>query len=231
MAEDERGHYGDVDLEDPALQHIERTFAIDRILFLRQVIPPGTGGTMADLGDTNGIFLRSLGKDGISINVSGPAVRSLRGRGMQVLRADIEHLPFRDGSLGTVLLFETLEHLPNPIRVLNELARTCSGSLVVSIPSVSATRIRPAGYDPSRPQPQHHIFEFSPADFRTILTHTPFGVRAEAASVVLGGTGGILDRAIIRLWSRFRERDLFLGCFLRFSIYHLGRGERAEAGQ
>jgi SAM-dependent methyltransferase len=197
---------------------------------MRQVLAPGTAGIMADLGDTNGIFLRSRGRDGISINVSDPAVRSLRGRGMQVLKADIEHLPFRDGSIGVILLFETLEHLPNPIRVLNELGRICSGSLVLSIPSVSTTRIHPSGYDPSRPLPQHHIFEFSAEDFRAILSHTPFELRRDTTVGVLGGTGRILDRIIIRLWSRFREKDMFCGCFLRFYICHLVVKKGARTG-
>jgi hypothetical protein len=178
---------------------------------MRQVLAPGTAGIMADLGDTNGIFLRSRGRDGISINVSDPAVRSLRGRGMQVLKADIEHLP-------------------NPIRVLNELGRICSGSLVLSIPSVSTTRIHPSGYDPSRPLPQHHIFEFSAEDFRAILSHTPFELRKNATVGVLGGTGRILDRIIIRLWSRFREKDMFCGCFLRFYICHLVVKKGARTG-
>jgi SAM-dependent methyltransferase len=197
---------------------------------MRQVLAPGTAGIMADLGDTNGIFLRSQGREGISINISDPAVRALRGRGMEVLKADIEHLPFRDGSVGVVLLFETLEHLPNPVRVLRELARICSGSLILSIPSVSTTRIHPSGYDPSRPLPQHHIFEFSAQDFQAILSHTPFELRRDATAVVLGGSGGILDRLIISLWSRFRERDMFCGCFLKFYLCHLvpRQGERGR---
>lgn len=231
MGEDERSHYGDVDLDDTGLQHVERSFTIDRIRFLREVLPGGAGGTVADLGDTNGIFLRSMGKGGIGVNLSDPAVRSLRTRGLEALKADIGHLPFRDGSVEVVLLFETLEHVPDPVGVLREIGRVCSGSLILSIPHVGRTTIHGAGYDPGKPAAQHHIFEFSVPDFREILTHTPFVLGKDRVATVLGGRGRILDRFVIGLWAALRERDMFIGCFRGFYICHLLRRDRIPAGQ
>jgi hypothetical protein len=120
-----------------------------------------------------------------------------------------------------VLLFETLEHVPDPIRVLREIGRVCSGSLVLSIPLVGRTIIRGARYDPARPAGQHHIFEFSVPDFKKILTHTPFSVERDSIATVLGGKGNPLDRLVIALWSILRERDMFCGCFRSFYVCHL----------
>ncbi len=226
--EDERYHYGDVDLGQVGLQLVTRSFTIDRIRFIREVLPDGIHGPVVDLGDTNGIFLRSLGQRGIGVNISDQAARSLRGRGMESVKADIESLPFRDGSIEVVLLFETLEHLPNPIRALQEIGRVCSGSLILSIPFVTRTTIHGAGYDPRRPVAQHHIFEFSVPDFRQILTHTPFETREDRNSTVLGGAGSVTDRIAIALWSVLRERDMFCGCFRRFYLCHLAPREGAR---
>ncbi|MDD1669675.1 MAG: class I SAM-dependent methyltransferase [Methanomicrobiales archaeon] len=220
-SENERYHFGDIDLNEIGLQHVVRSFTVDRIQFIRDVLPRSVQGPVVDLGDTNGIFLRSIGQGGIGVNISDPAVRAIRARGLETLKADIEFLPFRDRSIETVLLFETLEHVPNPIRVLREIGRVCSHSLVLSVPYVKKTIIHGSGYDPARPAPQHHIFEFSVPDFRKILTYTPFVLERDRIATVLGGTGNILDRLVIALWSIFRERDMFCGCFRRFYICHL----------
>jgi SAM-dependent methyltransferase len=227
--EDERSHFQDVDLGDAGLQYLVRSFTIDRIRFVREVLPEGVHGPVVDLGDTNGIFLRSLKQSGISVNISDPAVRSLHGRAMEVVKADVESLPFKDKSVEVVLLFETLEHLPNPLRALGEIGRVCSRSLILSIPLVSLTTIHRAHYDPTRPATQDHIFEFSVPDFKRILSHTPFELERDRIVMVLGGGGGIFDRIAIALWSIFRERDMFCGCFRRFYLCHLVR--RGTAGR
>jgi len=221
--EDERRHYGDLDLDDPGLQQVARSFTLDRIGFIREIFPHGVSGTVVDLGDTNGIFLRSLGKDGIGVNLSDPAVRSLRARGLEALKADIGFLPFRDDSIDVVFLFETLEHVPDPIRVLQEIGRVCKRSLVLSIPLVGKTTIHGERHDPGRPAAQNHIFEFSVRDFGEVVTHTPFGIERDRVATVLGSGGRLLDRLVIFLWSIFREPDMFCGCFRRFYLCHLVR--------
>jgi SAM-dependent methyltransferase len=227
--EDERSHFQDMDLGDVGLQYLVRSFTIDRIRFIRDALSTWVRDPVVDLGDTNGIFLRSLKQGGISVNISDPAVRSLHRRGIEAVKADVEFLPFKDGSIEVVLLFETLEHLPNPIRALGEIGRVCSSSLILSIPLVGQTTIHGSRYDPTRPVTQHHIFEFSVQDFKQILTHTPFELERDHIATVLGGSGSIADRITIALWSIFREKDMFCGCFRRFYLCHLIRTGRARA--
>jgi hypothetical protein len=219
LSEDERGHFGDMDLPDRGLQTVVRSFTIDRILFLRECLGREDKGPVADLGDSNGIFLRSIGRDGISLNISEEPVRILHEKGFQVIRADIEHLPFKDDALSTLFLFETLEHVPNPIQTLNEAGRVCSGSLILSIPYVTATGIYPRFYDPEKPLHQHHIFEFTPGDLNRIVTHTPFTPgRARVATVIEPRT--ITGSIVLLLWRIF-ERDTYCGCFRRFYLCEL----------
>ena len=84
------------------------------------------------------------------------------------MKADIEHLPFKSGSIDTIFLFETLEHVPNPIRLLTEIERVVTRSVILSVPYVSETVVHSTNYDPTRPQYQQHIFEFSPADLKRL---------------------------------------------------------------
>ena len=212
-SEDERYHYGDIDLGEVGLQLVTRSFTIDRIRFIRDVLHGRVQGPVVDLGDTNGIFLRALGQRGISVNISDSAVRSLRGRGMDTVKADIEYLPFKDGSIEVVFLFETLEHVPNPIKVLCEIGRVCRHSLILSIPFVGKTNIFPSTYSQGRPMHQHHIFEFSSPDFRRILTHTPFEPKEDRIATVLGGAGRISDRIAIGLWSNIPGEGYVLRVF------------------
>jgi ubiquinone/menaquinone biosynthesis C-methylase UbiE len=47
---------------------------------------------------------------------------------------DATRLPFTDGSVDLVVALEVLEHVPDPQRALEELARVCGGAAVLSVP-------------------------------------------------------------------------------------------------
>jgi SAM-dependent methyltransferase len=220
LSEDERFHHKDMILEDLGSQQVVRGFTIDRIQFLHQC-EITSEDIVVDIGDSNGIFLRSLNKDGISLNISPDIISSLREKNIETVVADAEHLPFKNESISTILLFQTLEHVPNPILLLNEIARVCKKSLILSIPYVSQTHIHRRKYDLKRPIYEHHIFEFSQNDFRSIVSHTPFKIQKEIIAMVIDKTGISLDRIIVSLWNRIFEPDQFCGCFTKFYLVHL----------
>lgn len=223
LSEDERYHYGDTEVTERAMEEVLASFTLDRITFIKQHTAFGKNHVVVDLGDSNGIFLRSCGGDGLSVNISDAAVIALHDRGMETVRAHIEHLPFRNNAIHTVFLFETLEHVPNPVSLLNEIGRVCSGDLILSIPYVERTNIHPYNYDPSRPIYQHHIFEFNKKDFASLITHTPFVLKAEGVAAVVDESRTIRDRLVFYLWHHFIERDTFCGCFKRFYICRLSK--------
>lgn len=216
--EDEQSHYVDYVLEEKALQYLVQSETVDRIRFIQENITDTPSSQISDLGDSNGIFLRMIGKDGISVNISDPTVKALHKKGLDVVKADIQYLPFKTESLDTVFLFQTLEHVPNPILMLQEIARICRGSLILSIPHVSSTNIHPFYYNPDKPVHQQHIFEFSPTDFSHVITHTPFVLKADTITTVLDNEGGPLERITYFLWRRFMEKDTFCGCFRKFYL-------------
>jgi len=117
-----------------------------------------------DAGDSDGIILRSLGvENGISLNINKDCVAQIKKNGGVAVRGDVEHLPFKDECFDSAICFETIEHLQNPVRGLQELARV-SSRIFLSIPWMERTRVNDTG--------RGHIFEFSHEDFNKILTHT-----------------------------------------------------------
>ena len=48
---------------------------------------------------------------------------------------DIYELPFDDGAFELVTAFEVIEHLLRPQKALDEIARVCSGCVVITVPN------------------------------------------------------------------------------------------------
>lgn len=221
--EDMSAYYGDQELSDVGLQKVVMSFIIARINFIEKVLTEDeiATGTFVDLGDSSGIFLKAFGKHGVSLNISKEALKNIKAKGIEGIKAGIDRLPFKDNSVDHVLLFETLEHLPNPIAALQEIYRICRKSLFVSIPHVSKTNIREFNYAPTKPIYEHHIFEFDGDDFRKIVSHTGFKIDREETVEVLDNGRGLTELLMFTYWRLRFEKDLLYGCFKRFDIYHL----------
>lgn len=78
---------------------------------------------------------------------------------------DAHHLTFADGSIGTVLSADTLEHIANPIVALGEMKRVLRPDGLMLITSVMDFPIHdyPSDY-----------WRFTPAAFRLLLEGLPF---------------------------------------------------------
>jgi SAM-dependent methyltransferase len=221
LDEDERYHYGDSELDEPASQNVVRSFSVDRIRFIRDCLDTEQITTVLDIGDSNGLFVRSLGKDGISVNISEGTVKHLKTKNLDVIKADIEHIPFKSGSIDVILSFETLEHVKNPVQALEEIGRVCNHSCILSVPFVEKTYINRAGNMFGQRYFLHHIFEFNPADFNNIVKLTPFTLACDKRAVVLDGRISLFHYLVFALWNLFIEKDTFCDCFKGFYLCHL----------
>jgi hypothetical protein len=170
-------HFAHEVLESEEDRLILKSSILDRIFFLKHCFSRTEldSDSFVDLGDPSGIFLKSLGKPGISFNISEDASRNARTNGMEVVRGTIDSLPFPGNSIDHVFLFQTLEHLHDPIGTLNKIYAVSRKSLTVSVPTVTNTLIHRSSYDPERRPYEHHIFEFSDRDLIKIISHTPIG--------------------------------------------------------
>jgi len=84
--------------------------------------------------------------------------------GIDARVGNADAIPLDDGSVDLVVSFETIEHLCNPVRFLNECHRVLSshGKLIISTPNRPVYRQR----SPSNP---HHHHEMTVAEFEDAL--------------------------------------------------------------
>lgn len=231
--EDMAEHFAHIYLEEIASQNVVKGFIIERIQFIDAVLGKEkiADETFIDIGDPDGIFIKAMKKKGFSANISELGVRNIHKKGIVSIRCDAEHLPFKDSSIDNILFFEIFEHLPNPVEGLKELHRVAGKSVILSIPWVSKTTIHRYNYCPDWPIFEHHIFELDDADFRKIASHASFSVEHHRiAEVLVPAT--IKERIVFLLWDLIHlirkdseyqsiHRDLYLGCFKKFSIYYM----------
>lgn len=124
----------------------QRADALVRIV--RQVVP-ADGATVLDLGCGDGLFSHLLAQQQlnvIGVDLERSAIEQARaktqaersaGRAPEFHVSDGGALPFDDGSMHAVALFDVIEHLPNPIALLREVVRVLrrGGRLVLSTPA------------------------------------------------------------------------------------------------
>lgn len=218
--EQARLHFGaEEPLEHEHLRRALRYFHAWRVHVLRERIGERLASArMLDLGDTDGLMLKHLGKAGLGFNLSPAAVANIRANGVEAQLGDGHELPFDDASFDYVLCFETLEHVEDPIRLLDQLARVCApdGRVFLSVPWVPRTFIHPR--DTSINRGYGHIFEFSRPDFGSLLTHTSLRLRWEAVCDLIGPPTRPAHRAFLLAT---RRSHVLAGGFRRFQFFEL----------
>lgn len=240
-SEDLALHFGHQVMTEVAFQYVVGGLIIDRIKFIDECLADQNikTRTFLDVGDSDGIFLKSLNKTGISANISETVVKIQTTKGYITVRCDAEHLPFRSGSVDHILFFQIFEHLKNPISTLEELRRIARKSIFISIPSMTKTNIHKYLYNPDWPWYEHHIFEFNDEDFRKIITHAGFSVeRSKVVSVFCPNK--MIIKLFLYLFSIFiplirideeyknNKSDVLFGCFRNFGLYHLMKSDSTD---
>lgn len=100
---------------------------------------PGEG-LLLDLGCGTGGVLRNWmsRRPCVGTDRSELALQICQRRGFETLvRSDLNHLPFPDGSFDTVLLLDVIEHLDDDVGFLREVARLAApgGRVVIAVPA------------------------------------------------------------------------------------------------
>lgn len=115
----------------PALEPSERLvdFAVAR-----------AGRTIVDVGCGYGLYaerLRQARREVVGVDMDPRFVEEARSRGIEAVEADAAAMPFDDGQFESAILFEVLEHVPQPERVLAEALRVSSRNVLVTVPNLS----------------------------------------------------------------------------------------------
>jgi hypothetical protein len=99
-----------------------------------------TTGVVVDVGVGEGLALERVRPAGASLVIGVDyRIDKLRAAaprlpGVSFVRADVGMLPFRDGSIDTLISTEVLEHLVEVDHAVAEFSRVCRGRCIVSVP-------------------------------------------------------------------------------------------------
>lgn len=140
---------------DAARAHVLEAAASGREYdWIRAHLP--ASGRVLEVGCGDGSNLEVLSRPGLewvgcdlsSLALSRASLRSAQGPGAALAIADVENLPFRDGSFDAVLAISVVEHLPDPERAIERMIAVLApgGRLLVVSPQYGG----PLGASPCR---------------------------------------------------------------------------------
>jgi SAM-dependent methyltransferase len=136
-------------------EHVHRYALAASLLRRKRVLDLGAG---AGYGSR---LLRGAGARVVAVDLAGEAAR----RAAPAARASAQALPFRDGCFEAVVCFEMIEHVAEPERVVDEIARVLApgGVALVSTPDRDLYTGRAGNRNP------HHLRELSRDEFHALL--------------------------------------------------------------
>lgn len=116
----------------------EKPFYESRILPIFFEVP--LGSKVLDVGCNDGTFIEMLQRkrhcDVTGIDISDTALEEAKKKGLNVMTADVENLPFEDETFDVITCMEVLSHLFDPKKAVKEMRRVLkkNGILLGSCP-------------------------------------------------------------------------------------------------
>ena len=130
--------------------------------------------TPADVGAALGDFVleaQEAGWQAEGVEISGYAAARARGRGAVVHAGVLEALRLPAARFDAITLYDTIEHLTDPVATLREIQRLLvpGGLLHVITPNVGGFQARVLGTRWYHYKPGEHLFYFSPSTLRAAI--------------------------------------------------------------
>jgi len=101
-----------------------------RVKLINKYIPLSNISNILELGCGSGV-LRSIHPNWVGLDISSTALK--RARPSSVIICDAQNIPIRNQVIDAIISFNTLEHVDNPERLLEECCRILSsGGLILS---------------------------------------------------------------------------------------------------
>ncbi len=107
----------------------------------------GTGNKILDVGCGDGFIGRILmdnGNDVIGIDIHDSQIRESRKKGVKVIKARVQKLPFKDETFDIVVMAEVIEHFLETEIALREIRRVLKpgGRVIITTPNFASFRDR-----------------------------------------------------------------------------------------
>jgi len=137
-------------------------------------------GQVLDVGASRGEFLALMDREGwrgIGVETNAQVARWGRDQWDIDLRSgDLETVALPDRAFNLVTLWQSLEHLPNPLSALDRIRRMLrlDGHLVVAVPNFDSLQAHLFGSDWYHLDPPRHLYHFSPKTLELLLRRAGF---------------------------------------------------------
>jgi 2-polyprenyl-3-methyl-5-hydroxy-6-metoxy-1,4-benzoquinol methylase len=164
-------------------QYDERANHAVQAPYLRDLERYVAGGRMYEFGAATGLFLAAARLDGWQVagnELSAFAAEyARRTHALSITTGPAEEVDAPAGSYDAVVLWETIEHVRSPRRVLEQAARLLrpGGVLGLSTPNIDSGAFRALGSRWWIVAPKEHIYYFGPSTLGRALDATGFQVR------------------------------------------------------
>ncbi len=162
-------------------------------------------GKILDMGCGLGLFLKlwnSQKWELYGIDISKKAVGYAKSKGLNVRQGSLEKTDFSDDYFDVITMFYVLEHLPRPLKVLQEARRILKedGLLVIRVPqSIAAERfLKFFGVRRNLFHPPMHLYDFSTEILREFLLKAGF----KRIKTVIGKPTSP-ERRMDRFWTNY----------------------------
>lgn len=184
--------------------------------------------TWVDVGDSDGAARMLLTASGqapfvsktLGVNLEQEAVDQIRKNGLDAECMDAMNLRKEGIEADLISVFETLEHLPDPIGFLRSMLDVVEERLLISVPFVRSSRVGlrylEARWEAhKRPSySNNHVFELSPADWTKLFRHTGWGVE-NSWTVLQFPANGLLGMIMSAAWRKISFEGYWFVCLKR----------------
>jgi SAM-dependent methyltransferase len=185
------------------------------------------GNKILDLGCATGDYCLELAKMGFSCvgaDINEAYVRTARARGVEAFHVT-DRLPFADKSFDTVLIFEVLEHVLEPERLMLEAKRVAARRILITVPDCGAFELlRKFGLTYHHFLDLDHLSFFTKADLTRFLSlfFERFHVREKEPIICVAGFPWWVSKPVSLL---YRMKILKPKIFFRlYAVIELGEG-------
>lgn len=183
-----------VDTTDPLVEVIGRAAARRRYDVLEAMT---SGRTILDVGCGSGEALdegSARGWSGVGIELGAESAERARARGLDVRTGRLGDVPLEVGSFEVVAAWHVLEHQPDPVAFLCEMARYVrpGGLLAIEVPNWNSTDRRQRGADWDQLCIHEHLVHFTPRSLRRTMRGA--GLRPRVRTVTVTRAAPLTDR-------------------------------------
>jgi SAM-dependent methyltransferase len=148
-------------------------------------------GRLFDIGAAGGAFLAEARQRGWSVAgvepMPGAAEHARDDLGLDVTTGVAEDVDLPPDSLDAVTMWHVLEHIPEPVAVLEQVRAWLrpNGVLAIEVPNGGSPAARKLGKDWQSAEPDVHVSQFTPEALRRLLARAGFELADVSTTTII----------------------------------------------